>query len=167
MNKVRRAVYPGSFDPITFGHIDIVRRALELFDEIIVAVASNGNKTPFFTKEERMEMAREAVAEFDVGDRLKVVSFQGLLVNFAKEQGAVALVRGLRAISDFEYEMQIALTNRKLEPGIETVFLMPKENFIYLSSNIVKELARLKAPIHSFVPQNVERMFEKKYENCH
>lgn len=159
----RKAIYPGSFDPITFGHMDIAERALQIFDEVIIAVARNEQKKPLFPMEERIRMAQEAITEIPGHERLKVVGFESLLVDFAREQGAVASIRGLRAVSDFEYEMQIALTNRKLEPDWETLFLMPKENFVYLSSSIVKELARLHADISPFVPPSAAAALQRKF----
>ena len=151
----RRAIYPGSFDPITHGHIDVLRRAQGLFDELIVAVAANPSKNPLFTVEERCEQIREVAATFE--KPVRVVTFTGLLVDFAKQEGACALIRGLRAISDFEYEFQLALMNRSLAPEIETLFLMPKETYSYLSSSLVREVCALGGPVHAFVPANVEK----------
>ncbi|MFH1066977.1 MAG: pantetheine-phosphate adenylyltransferase [bacterium] len=159
----RRVIYPGSFDPITNGHIDVVKRALSLFDEVIIAVAPNREKNPLFTKEERVALVKETVAGLADEKKLRVVEFDGLLVRFAVEQKACAVVRGLRAVSDFEFEFQLALTNRKLEPKIETIFLMPKENYVYLSSHIVKEIVSLNGNIGCFVPSCVETALRKKF----
>lgn len=153
------AIYPGSFDPITFGHIDIIRRASLLFDQVIVAVARNLSKTPLFTEAERMEMIAEAIRELP---SVRVESFTGLLVDYARQAGAQAVIRGLRAVSDFEYELQMALVNRKLDEHMITVFLMPHEKYSYLNSSIVKELARFDGDISSFVPPHVKaRIVEK------
>ena len=156
---MRLAIYPGSFDPITNGHVDVIARAATLFDEVIVAPASNEAKPGLFSTEERVEMLREVTSRFP---NVKVSAFAGLLVEFARLQGAVAVVRGLRAISDFEFEFQMALMNRKLEPTIETVFLTPREEYTYLSSRIVKEIARLGGPVDAFVPEPVVQALRKK-----
>ena len=147
----RKAIYPGSFDPITNGHLDVLQRAAGVFDELIIAVARDNNKQSLFTVEERVEMIQEAVNI----DHVTVVPFEGLLVDFAAQENAIALVRGLRAVSDFEFEFQLALMNRKLSPTLETVFLMPREELTYISSRIVKEIARLGGNIDLFVPPNV------------
>lgn len=149
---MRKAIYPGSFDPITNGHLDVLQRAVGLFDELVVAVARDNAKQSLFTVEERVAMIQEATTQHD---RVRVVPFEGLLVDFAQQEGAVALVRGLRAVSDFEFEFQLALMNRKLSPNLETVFLMPREELTYISSRLVKEIARLGGDIHQFVPRNV------------
>ncbi len=156
---MRRAIYPGSFDPVTNGHLDVIERARKLFDEVIVAVAHNDQKSPRFSLERRLEFLR---ASMTGKDGVRVASFDGLLVDFALEQGAIAVIRGLRAISDFEFEFQMALMNRKLEPRVETIFLMPKEEYTYLSSRIVKEIARLGGDITSFVPLHVVGAFAEK-----
>lgn len=156
---MRLAIYPGSFDPITNGHVDVISRAASLFDEVLVAVAINDAKQGLFTMEERVEMIRAATGRFP---NVKVVAFEGLLVEFARKQGAVAVVRGLRAVSDFEFEFQMALMNRKLEPAIETVFLTPREEYTYLSSRIVKEIARLGGPVDAFVPGPVVEGLRKR-----
>ena len=158
---MRRAIYPGSFDPVTNGHLDVIERARKLFDEVVVAVAYNDQKQPMFTLEERMELLRATVGE---ADHVQVASFDGLLVDFAKKQNATAVIRGLRAISDFEFEFQMALMNRKLEAAVETIFLMPKEEYTYLSSRIVKEIARLGGDISSFVPAQVAEAFKRKIQ---
>ncbi|MFZ4593854.1 MAG: pantetheine-phosphate adenylyltransferase [Verrucomicrobiaceae bacterium] len=149
----RKAIYPGSFDPITNGHLDVLQRAVGLFDELVVAVARDNAKTSLFTVEERVALIQEVVNIPNV----RVVPFDGLLVDFAAREGAVALVRGLRAVSDFEFEFQLALMNRKLSPTLETVFLMPREELTYISSRIVKEIARLGGNVDLFVPPTVAR----------
>jgi len=154
------AIYPGTFDPITFGHLDVIQRASELFDVVIVAVLENATKTPLFTKEERVEMIKEAVKSIP---NVEVDVFEGLLVDYAKRKGAIAIIRGLRAVSDFEYEFQMALMNRKISNGITTVFLMPHEKYTYLNSSIVRELARLNASVSDFVPQFVAEKFKEKF----
>jgi pantetheine-phosphate adenylyltransferase len=156
---MRRAIYPGSFDPVTNGHLDVIERARKLFDEVIVAVAHNDQKRPLFTIEERMQLLRTAL---ETSDRVQVAKLEGLLVQFALEQNATAVVRGLRAVSDFEFEFQMALMNRKLEGSVETIFLMPKEEYTYLSSRIVKEIARLGGDIGKFVPPHVVEAFARK-----
>src|SRR5947209_5358730 len=160
---MRRAIYPGSFDPITNGHLDIIERGCKLFDEIVVAILVNPEKKPMFTIEERREMIAEVISEIDQRDcRLLVEDFQGLLVQYALQRGADAIVRGIRAISDYEYELQMALMNRRLEPRIETVFMMPAEAYTYVSSRLVKEVAQLGGSITGLVPPLVEaRMREK------
>jgi pantetheine-phosphate adenylyltransferase len=157
--RMRRAIYPGSFDPVTNGHLDVIERARKLFDEVIVAVAHNDQKQPFFTLEERLDLLQKAIGDCD---HVKLAPLDGLLVDFAMAQKASAVIRGLRAISDFEFEFQMALMNRKLEAGVETIFLMPKEEYTYLSSRIVKEIARLGGDISQFVPACVTVAFEKK-----
>ena len=156
---VRRAIYPGSFDPVTNGHLDVIERARTLFDEVIVAVAINDQKQPLFTPDERLAMLRQAITI----DAVRVAPMDGLLVEFAASEGAHAVVRGLRAISDFEFEFQMALMNRKLDPEIETIFLMPKEEYTYLSSRIVKEIARLGGDVSAFVPPPVAKALAKKF----
>jgi pantetheine-phosphate adenylyltransferase len=146
---MRRAIYPGSFDPVTNGHLDIVERARKLFDEVVVAVAHNDQKQPLFTLAERLDLLRKTVGE---RDNVQIAPLDGLLVDFAAAQKATAVIRGLRAISDFEFEFQMALMNRKLNGNVETIFLMPKEEYTYLSSRIVKEIARLGGDVSSFVP---------------
>jgi pantetheine-phosphate adenylyltransferase len=156
---MRRAIYPGSFDPVTNGHLDVIERARRLFDEVIVAVAHNDQKQPFFSLEERLELLQKVIGD---RDHIKLAPLDGLLVDFAIAQKSTAVIRGLRAISDFEFEFQMALMNRKLEASVETIFLMPKEEYTYLSSRIVKEIARLGGDISQFVPACVARAFEKK-----
>ncbi len=161
---MRRAIYPGSFDPVTNGHLDIIQRGCKLFDEIIVAVLVNQDKTSFFSIEERCEMLSDVLETIDHGDcKVTVESFEGLLVQYAAERGAHAIVRGIRAISDYEYELQMALMNRRLQPRLETVFMMPAEAYSYVSSRLVKEVFQLGAPIAGLVPSLVEeRMRQKK-----
>jgi pantetheine-phosphate adenylyltransferase len=154
------AIYPGSFDPITNGHLDVIQRASGLFDEVIVAVAKDNAKDSLFTLEVRAELLTASVSRLH---NVKVTAFSGLLVDFALKNGAAALVRGLRAVSDFEFEFQLALMNRKLAPTLETVFLMPREELTYISSRLVKEIARLGGDVRSFVPDHVEAELKKKF----
>lgn len=156
---MRRAIYPGSFDPVTNGHLDVVGRAAKLFDEVIVAVAVNEQKRGLFTASERTALIAGAVGGWK---NVRVASFDGLLVEFAAAQKASAVVRGLRAVSDFEFEFQMALMNRKLDEHIETIFLMPAENYTYLSSRIVKEIARLGGNVEAFVPASVATALREK-----
>ena len=156
---MRRAIYPGSFDPVTNGHLDVIERARKLFDEVIVAVAVNDQKQPFFTLAERLELLVATIGNLD---GVQIGPLDGLLVNFAVQQEATAVVRGLRAVSDFEFEFQMALMNRKLEARVETIFLMPKEEYTYLSSRIVKEIARLGGDIAKFVPPPVVAAFASR-----
>jgi pantetheine-phosphate adenylyltransferase len=156
---MRRAIYPGSFDPVTNGHLDVIDRARKLFDEVIVAVAVNDQKQPHFSLDERLELLRVTIGNTE---RVQIMRLDGLLVDFAVKQEATAVIRGLRAISDFEFEFQMALMNRKLEASVETIFLMPKEEYTYLSSRIVKEIARLGGDIAKFVPAVVVDAFAKK-----
>lgn len=161
---MRRAIYPGSFDPVTNGHLDIIERGCKLFDEIIVAILVNPEKKPFFSIEERQAMLVEVLKEIDGGVcRVRVDHFQGLLVQYALAQEADAIVRGIRAISDYEYELQMALMNRRLEPSIETVFMMPAETYSYVSSRLVKEVFLLGGELKGLVPPLIEaRMKDKK-----
>ncbi len=151
---MRTAIYPGSFDPLTNGHLDVIQRATKLFDRVVVAVADNDEKHPLFTRDERKEMARRAVLHLP---GVSVDSFDGLLVNYVEKRGAQAVVRGLRAVSDFEFEFQLALMNRKLNERIETIFMMPKDTYTFLSSRIVKEIARLGGDVSAFVPAHVRK----------
>jgi pantetheine-phosphate adenylyltransferase len=146
------AVYPGTFDPITNGHMDIITRGHRLFDEIIVALLGNPEKEPLFSVEERMEIIREVVAHLS---NVRVESFEGLLVDYARSRNATAIVRGLRALSDFEYEFQMALMNRRLAPDLETVFMMPSETYSYVSSRLVKQVVRLGGDVGGLVPREV------------
>lgn len=162
---MRRAIYPGSFDPVTNGHLDIIARGCKLFDEIIIAILVNMEKQPLFTPEERREMLLEAVGEIESGNcRLLVEDFQGLLVHYAVQREADAIVRGIRAISDYEFELQMALMNRRLEPRIETVFMMPAEAYSYVSSRLVKEVFQLGGTIKGLVPPFVEERMREKLE---
>ncbi|HKP84957.1 MAG TPA: pantetheine-phosphate adenylyltransferase [Blastocatellia bacterium] len=154
----RRAIYPGTFDPVTMGHLDIIERSSKLFDEVIVALLLNINKQPMFSTEERVEMLRQVIPWPNV----RVGTFEGLLVHYAKEQEAQVIVRGIRAISDYEYELQMALMNRRLEPNVETVFLMAAEAYSYLSSRLIKEVFKLGGTINGFVPEVVEQRMQKK-----
>jgi pantetheine-phosphate adenylyltransferase len=153
-------VFPGSFDPITNGHLDIIARSLSVFDEVVVAILVNPEKSPLFTVEERVEIIREA---YRGEPRVRVDTFSGLLVDYAEKVGAAVIVRGLRAISDFEYEFQMALMNRRLDPHIETVFMMPAESYSYLSSRLVKEVFQLGGQVTELVPPVVERRLRDKY----
>jgi len=154
------AVFPGSFDPITNGHLDIVSRALSIFGEIVMAILVNSEKSPLFKVEERVEIIREA---FRGNRRVRVDTFSGLLVDYAEKIGASVIVRGLRAISDFEYEFQMALMNRRLDPNMETVFMMPAESYSYVSSRLVKEVLQLGGRVSDLVPPGVERRLREKY----
>jgi pantetheine-phosphate adenylyltransferase len=155
-------IYPGTFDPVTYGHIDLIQRALGIFDEVIVAVAAQGtDKLPLFTTEERVDFLRRATKK--MGRQIRIESFEGLVVEYAKKRGSTTMVRGLRMLSDFEYEFQMALTNRKLSGKIETIFLMPHEAYAYLSSRLIKEIALHGGDIRSFVPEYVERAVREKY----
>lgn len=156
---MRRVIYPGTFDPITNGHLDIIERAMTLFDVVTIGVTTNPAKNPLFSVEERMAMIRQVTQDFK---NVQVDSFGGLLVDYANRLGACAIVRGLRAISDFEYEFQMALVNRKISDGIVTVFLMPNEKYTYLNSTIVKELAIFGGDISRFVPPLVEAQVKQK-----
>lgn len=159
-NNTRRAIYPGTFDPVTNGHISLIERASQLFDEVIVAVSKSAGKNPMFTHERRVEMMTRSL-ELTELTSIRIVSFSGLLADFAVEQKANAIVRGLRAISDFEVEFQMALMNRKLAREVETVFLMPALSWVYLSSTIVKEVAMHGGDISSLAPEPVVAEFEK------
>jgi pantetheine-phosphate adenylyltransferase len=157
---MKRAIYPGSFDPVTNGHLDVVERARKLFDEVIVAVAHNDEKQPLFSHTERLDLLAQTVGKID---KVRIAQFEGLLVEFALKEKASAVIRGLRAVSDFEFEFQMALMNRKLEGAVETIFLMPKEEFTYLSSRLVKEIARLGGDVSKFVPGIVATALKKKF----
>ncbi len=158
--KKNIAVYPGTFDPITNGHIDLVERSLGIFDEVIIALAPNPKKIPLFTIEERIEMIKTATKGLQ---NVKTDVFNGLLVNYAKKKKAKAIIRGLRAVSDFEYEFQMALMNRRLDSRIETVFLMPSEEYSYLTSTIIKEIAAFKGSVKGLVPKIVEDKLKEKF----
>jgi pantetheine-phosphate adenylyltransferase len=160
---MRRAIYPGSFDPVTNGHLDIIERGCKLFDEIIISILVNPDKEPFFTIEERHEMLAEVLKDISRGGcKVRVDSFRGLLVNYAVAQQADAIVRGIRAISDYEYELQMALMNRRLEPSIETVFMMPAETYSYVSSRLVKEVFQLGGVLDGLVPSLIEKRMKEK-----
>jgi pantetheine-phosphate adenylyltransferase len=154
-------IYPGTFDPITNGHLDLVDRGLRIFDEIIIAVAPNPKKQPLFTLEERMRLIRESVKDCK---NVIVEAFNGLLVDYVKQKGGVAIIRGLRAVSDFEYELQMALMNRRLDSEIETVFMMPSEEFSFLTSTIVKEVASFGGSVKGLVPYVVEEALRDKFK---
>lgn len=159
---MKRAVTPGTFDPITLGHLDVITRASQLMDEVIVAVAASAGKNPLFTLEERAKLAREATKHLP---NVKVEPFEGLLVEFAREQGAQVLVKGLRAITDFEYEFQMAALNYQLANELETVFIMSPPQYMYLSSSIVRELASFGSPVDKFVSPHVAEALAKKFAN--
>jgi pantetheine-phosphate adenylyltransferase len=154
-----RAVYPGTFDPVTNGHLDVIERAAKIFDELIVAVTTNPAKTPWFTLEERVEMLRECCSHLP---NVTVEAFDGLLVNFVRQKGAKVIIKGLRAVTDFDYEFQMAAINRKLAPEIETLFLMTSLPYAYLSSSAVKEVASLNGCLKDLVPDNVAERLRKK-----
>ena len=155
-----KVIYPGTFDPVTNGHIDIVRRAIELFDEVVVTVAKNPSKTALFSIEERVVMLKESLKEFD---NVLVDSFDGLVVDHAKNLGAIGIIRGLRAVSDFEYEFQMALMNRKLAGEITTILLMPHARYTYLNSTIIRNLAQFHGNVSEFVPEFVEKKLREKF----
>lgn len=160
MKKIT-AIYPGTFDPVTNGHLDIIERASKLFDSVIITIAVNSSKKPLFTKDERMDMIKNVTKKFK---NVSVDVFDGLLVSYAKKKKAAVIIRGLRAISDFDYEFQIALTNRKLEPEVNTIFLMPSEKYSFLNSSLVRELASFKADVKQFVPDYVFKKLKEKYK---
>jgi pantetheine-phosphate adenylyltransferase len=157
---MKRVIYPGTFDPVTYGHIDIVQRASELFDSIVVTVAVNPSKSPLFTVDERLYLLRESLKQFN---NITIDSFEGLTVDHAHNVGAVGIIRGLRAISDFEFEFQMALMNRKLATDIHTIFLMPNEKYTYLNSSIIRNLAELHSDISDFVPPVVREALRNKF----
>jgi pantetheine-phosphate adenylyltransferase len=159
---MRRVIYPGTFDPVTLGHIDIIQRASELFDEVIVTVAINLSKSPMFTIDERLSLLRESLKGYS---NVVVDSFDGLVVDHAHDVGAVGIIRGLRALSDFEYEFQMALMNRKLAGDITTIFLMPNEKYTYLNSSIVRNLATFNSDVSDFVPAVVQTALTEKFKN--
>lgn len=155
-------IYPGTFDPITNGHIDIIKRAAQLFDKVIVAVTTNPSKSPMFSTQERLEMILESIPNLE---NLEVESFDDLVVNYANKKRATAIIRGLRAISDFEFEFQMALFNRKLSEKLITVFLMPNEKYTYLNSKIVREVASFQGDVSCFVPECVNARIKQKFQN--
>jgi pantetheine-phosphate adenylyltransferase len=155
----QKAIYPGTFDPVTYGHLDIIKRAREIFEEVIVAVAQKPNKETLFNFKERLDFIKRATVDLD---NVTVEGFSGLTIDYAAKKKVRVLIRGLRMISDFEYEFQMALTNRKLSAEVETIFLMPHESYSYLSSKLIKEAASLDADLSSFVPDFVEKALKKK-----
>jgi len=157
----RRIIYPGTFDPITNGHIDLVGRALHIFDEVVLAVSADSTKKALFTLEERQAMAERALADF--GKKVRVTVFRGLLVDYVQSENSRAILRGLRAVSDFEFEFQMALMNRKLNDSVETLFLMPRGAYTYLSSSLIKEVGRLGGDLSAFVPPLVAKALHEKY----
>jgi len=159
---MRTAIYPGSFDPLTNGHLDVVQRAAKLFDRVVVAVAENEGKNPLFTLNERLALVKKSIVHLP---NVEADSFECLLVEYVVSRKAQAIVRGLRAISDFEFEFQLALMNRKLNENIETIFMMPKDTYTFLSSRIVKEIARLGGDVGSFVPAHVQTALTKKFSS--
>ena len=158
---MKTAVYPGTFDPVTNGHIDIIERALKIFDKLYVVVADNPQKTATFTKKERVGMLKEALRKYN--NKLEVEHYDGLLLNYVKSKKSNVVVRGLRAISDFESEFSRALINRELEKDIDTIFIMTKDDYAFLSSSIIKEIAMFNGPVKGFVPESVERKLKEKF----
>ncbi len=156
---MRTVIYPGSFDPLTNGHLDVIERATKLFDQVVVAVARNESKHPLFTQQERVEMVARAIKPLA---NVEVDSFEGLLMEYVERRAAQAVIRGLRAVSDFEFEFQLALMNRKLNERIETIFMMPKDTYTFLSSRLVKEIASLGGDVSSFVPAHVQKALSAK-----
>jgi pantetheine-phosphate adenylyltransferase len=157
--RVRTAIYPGSFDPLTNGHLDLVQRATKLFDNVVVAVARSESKNPLFTLDERLALVEQAVKKIP---NVTADSFDGLLVDYVTKRGGQAVIRGLRAVSDFEFEFQLALMNRKLNEQVETIFMMPKETYTFLSSRIIKEVATLGGDVSGFVPEHVSAALARK-----
>ena len=158
---MKSAVYPGTFDPVTNGHIDIIERALKIFDKLYVVVADNPQKKPTFSGKERVEMLKDALKKHS--SRIEVEYFEGLLLNYVKNKKSNVIVRGLRAISDFEFEFSRALLNRELEHDIETIFIMTKDDYAFISSSIVKEIAMFQGPVKGFVPEVVEKKLKEKF----
>ena len=156
----KHVMYPGSFDPITNGHVDVIERAATLFDKVTVVIAQNSKKTPMFAEQERVDMANEALQHLD---NVSVAVHDGLVVDFAQKNGVHAIVRGLRAVTDFEYEFQIALMNRKLDSALTTIFMMPHEKYTYLNSSIIRELGRYNQDISDFVPEGVQRRMRERH----
>uniref|UniRef100_A0A7V4JQV7 Phosphopantetheine adenylyltransferase n=1 Tax=Thermodesulfobacterium geofontis TaxID=1295609 RepID=A0A7V4JQV7_9BACT len=164
MENKKIGIYPGTFDPITNGHLDIIKRALKLFDLVVVAIGENPQKKTLFSLEERIYLVKEAIKDIPENHRIEVEGFSGLLIDFAKKKSACAIIRGLRAVSDFEYEMQIALINRKLSNNIDTVFLLTSLKWIFLSSSIVKEVARFGGNVDDLVPKIVAERLREKFK---
>jgi len=162
MNKKRRAIYPGTFDPITFGHINILSKAITMFDEVILAVASITGKDTLFSMDERVNICSLAIKEFPL---IRIEKFEGLAVRYAEKVGASTIIRGLRAVSDFEYELQLSLMNKNLNKDIDTVFLVPDANFLYLSSSMVKQIVMLGGCLTDYIPECVEKAILKKMNN--
>lgn len=160
----RVALYPGSFDPWTNGHLDILSRAVKMFDKIIVTVAVNNKKNAVFTGEERIKLIEESISKYEWSDQVDIIQFTGLLIDLARKKEVNVLLRGVRQISDFEYEFRMALTNRRLAPEVDTVFLMPDEQLTFISATIVKEIAAWGGDLSSFVPDNVARALRSKYD---
>ena len=159
---MKKGIYPGSFDPVTNGHLDIIKRSAQLFDTLIVAVAPNSSKTPLFSVQERMRLLEEACADIP---NVKIENFEGLLVDYAVKSGCHVIIKGLRAVSDFEYELQMALTNARLCPEVETVFMMTSSEYLFLASRVVKEIARLGGSVSGLVPSAVEPLLYSKYSS--
>ena len=156
---VKKVIYPGTFDPVTLGHLDLIKRAVGIFDVLIVAVASNPHKNPLFSLDERIDMLKEVTKDIN---NIEIDSFDGLLIDYVRNKKCNLVLRGIRAISDFEYEFQMVLSNRKLAHEIETILMMPSENYSYFSSKIIKEMASLGADLSEFVPANVEKKLKEK-----
>ena len=159
MKNSKIAIYPGTFDPVTYGHIDLIKRAAKIFDKVIVAVARNKSKRALFSARERVSMLEDAVRDIK---NVQIDDFDGLVVNYVRKAGSSVMVRGLRMLSDFEYEFQMALTNRKLADDIETIFMMPREDYSYISSKLIKEAASLGADVSSFIPKNAHAALKAK-----
>jgi pantetheine-phosphate adenylyltransferase len=156
---IKRVIYPGTFDPLTLGHLDLIKRAVDIFDELIIAVSSNPYKNPLFSLEERVEMLKATVEGIE---NIKIEYFKGLLIDYARGKKCNVILRGIRATSDFEYEFRMALSNRKMAPEIETIFMMPSETYSYLSSRLIKDIASLGADLSKFVPPIVEKKLKEK-----
>ena len=160
MNK-GRAIYPGSFDPPTNGHLDLIQRGAKIFEELVVAILRNSEKTPMFSVSERLQMLKELTADLH---NVRIDTFDGLMVEYAKSMDAMCVLRGIRAISDYEYELQMALMNRKIEPTLETVFMMPADKYSYVSSRLVREVAQVGGPVKGLVPEVVEQKLREKLD---
>jgi pantetheine-phosphate adenylyltransferase len=165
LNKTKTALFPGSFDPITYGHLDLLKRATKLFDRVIITVAVNNRKKSVFTGEERVDLIKECIHDKSWKNQIDVEQFSGLLIDFAKRKNVNVLLRGVRQISDFEYEFRMALTNRRLAPDIDTIFLMPDEQLTFISASIVKEIAYWGGDLTSFVPENVAEALIRKFSD--